>query len=135
MTKPARQGLARLCRDEAGATAVEFALVASAFIGLCTGILGLGWGLQVRNELSHAADRVVRFVVMTPTASNAAVEKQLRDALPHYDPELLEVATSTVKPDTVEYRVVTLSYPFALDVPGMPGKTLTLTVSRRAPLL
>jgi Flp pilus assembly protein TadG len=124
-----------LWADEVGAGAVEFALVGSALIAVLIGILMIGWGLQMRNELSHAADRVVRYVVMKPKASSAAVEAELRKALPRYDPARLEVATSTSKVGTVDYRIVTLRYPFGLNVPGMSAQTLTLTVSRRAPLL
>ena len=51
----------RLWRDEGGASAVEFAIVASVLITLCIAILQFGWALQIRNALSRAADQDVRY--------------------------------------------------------------------------
>ena len=135
MKRPAKSRLRGVWRDEAGAAAVEFALVGAMLIAVCSGVLVIGWGLQMRNEMSHAADRVVRYVVMKPKASASAVEAELRKALPAYNADRLQVATSTVKVGTVDYRIVTLKYPFAFDFPGVPAQSLTLSVSRRAPLL
>ena len=47
-----------------GSTAVEFALICLPFVGVALGILEFGRALYVRNNLSFAADRAARMVLI-----------------------------------------------------------------------
>ena len=44
-------------RQECGATALEFAIVAAVFVTVSIGIIEFGRALMVRNEMAYAIDR------------------------------------------------------------------------------
>lgn len=125
--------LSRLGRCESGAAAVEFALIALALILVAIGTIEFGRGLQLRNELSYAADYGARKVLLNPTVSATVLEDVLRSALIQAQPDLLTVALGTEMADGREYRTISISYPLTLTIPGVTGETLTLSVSRRVP--
>ena len=63
----------RLHRDRRGAVALEFALVALAFVPLCLGLIELGLGLWTKNSLQSAAEMTARCVaISSPKCSNAS---------------------------------------------------------------
>lgn len=50
----------RLTRDDRGATAVEFAMIAMPFFMLCFGVLGVGLHYFSTNSLEHAVEAAAR---------------------------------------------------------------------------
>ena len=126
--------LSRLGGCESGAAAVEFALVALALILVAIGTIEFGRGLQLRNELSFAADFGARKVLLDPSVSETVIEDAIRSALIQAQPDLLTVTLGTETADGAEYRTISVAYPLTLTIPGVTGETLTLSVSRRVPL-
>jgi Flp pilus assembly protein TadG len=60
-----------LRQDRRGAVALEFALVALAFLPLCFGLIELGLGLWTRNSLQSAAEMTARCVaIASPNCRN-----------------------------------------------------------------
>ncbi len=53
MAMRATRGIAR---SDSGAAAIEFAIIVWALIFVCLGIIEIGRGLHVRNEMVFAAD-------------------------------------------------------------------------------
>jgi Flp pilus assembly protein TadG len=119
--------------DEDGATAVEFAIVAAVFIGLCMAILQFGWALQIRNEMAQAADRAVRHVMLNPDSTDEEFEAQAQAALPGYNPERLQVTAGSSTVNSTEFRTLMLNYELPVSIPLLPRDAVTLTVSRRTP--
>jgi Flp pilus assembly protein TadG len=97
------------------------------------GTIEFGRGLQLRNELSYAADYAARKVLLDPTVSATVLEDIVRAALIQAQPDLLTVELGTEMADGAEYRTISISYPLTLTIPGVTGETLTLNVSRRVP--
>ena len=60
MTLAARHRLFRLCRDQRGAVAVEFAMIAPIFFGLLVGIIDVGRYMWTLNTIQYAIDQGVR---------------------------------------------------------------------------
>ena len=60
MTLAARLRLFRLCRDQRGAVAVEFAMIAPIFFGLLVGIIDVGRYMWTLNTIQYAIDQGVR---------------------------------------------------------------------------
>jgi hypothetical protein len=128
-----RYALRRLGPNRSGAAAIEFAIVSMALILVCLGVIELGRGLQLRNELSFAADFGARKILTDMTISNEALEEEVRAAFRRGEPERLEVSIGAETVDGVDFRTVALSYPFTLLLPGLAGDTIRLGLDRRVP--
>jgi Flp pilus assembly protein TadG len=123
----------RLRGDQGGAVAVEFAIAGSLFIVMLIGTLQLGWALQVRNQMTKAADRAVRYVLLNPQADDATFKAEASKALRGYDPKRLVVTVGQATVGTTTYRTLNLSYNVPLYIPGASADLLTLKVSQWAP--
>jgi Flp pilus assembly protein TadG len=68
----AMRAIRGIARSDSGAAAIEFAIIVWALIFLCLGIIEIGRGLHVRNEMSYAADlaarRILTFEVLRRSA-------------------------------------------------------------------
>jgi Flp pilus assembly pilin Flp len=91
---PPSAGRRDLRRDEAGASAVEFAIVGSILIAMLLAVLQLGWALQIRSEMARAADQAVRQVMLDPDTDDEEFEAEVAKALSGYEP-----SGSSLKPD------------------------------------
>ena len=121
-------------RSEDGAAAIEFALVSMIFILLCLGVLEFGRALQMRNQLSFAADFAARQILTDSDVADRVVEAQVRAKLQIGNPELLDVTFGEQEVDGVNFKIVTLDYPFTLFLPGFSTDTIGLSVNRRVPV-
>lgn len=114
MKRPSRSNfLLRLTKCDLGATAVEFALVAWIFILFVLGIIEVGRALDVRNQISRAADAGSRKVmVATGVDPEGDARTAAKAALTTADPNDLIVTVTSETVDGLDYRKITVSYPF-----------------------
>ena len=124
-----------IARDDGGAAAVEFAIVASVLIVLCLGIMQFGMALQIRNEMGRAADMAVRVVMLDPDLSDTEFKAEAYKALPGYSKDRLSVETGQTTVASTEFRTLQVNYAMGVFVPGLPSDTFTLTVTRQTPVL
>ena len=80
---------ARLARDEQGSAAIEFGLVAPAFLVLLLGIFQMGVWMQAYNAMRNA---------VTETARSVAVEYQTDNRLTDTQIEATGLAVATTNP-------------------------------------
>ncbi|MEX6509117.1 TadE/TadG family type IV pilus assembly protein [Jiella sp. M17.18] len=126
--------LRRFGRDEAGATAVEFAIVCLPLLLVIFGILDFGRALNARNDLGYAAGVASRRVLVDPGLSDADLEQAVRDAFSSGDPAQLQIAVGTQTGGGTNFRTLSVTYPFTfLLVPALDG-TITLDVARKIPV-
>ena len=130
MTILPRGLLARLLRDRQGASAVEFAICGAILVFISLGVIEFGRALLVRNELSYAADRATRVVLMNPAATETMIRQAARNAFEE-NRSLLAVSVQDETVDGLPSRVITLTYPIELLLPMPSGKAFNLSVSRR----
>jgi Flp pilus assembly protein TadG len=114
---------------------VEFSIVGSLAVALILGVIQLGWALQIRNDMSQAADQAARFVMLVPEASDSAFEAKVYSALSEYDAERIDVEVGEMTVGATEFRTLAVEYDFSLSIPGFPVSAITLSQSRRIPIL
>lgn len=125
--------LSRIRDCRSGSTALEFAIVSLFLILICIGIIDFGRGLYVRNDMSFAADKGARLVLIDSSSSDSAIESAIRAAFNGPEPGRLNIALGSETVDGVTYRTVTLTYPLALKLPGFTESPIDLSIVRRIP--
>lgn len=73
-----RNFLNRLQRDNAGAAAIEFALIGPAFIVMMLGVLQVGLGLQSYNSMRSVSADVARYAMVQYQTGNEITNGQIR---------------------------------------------------------
>jgi len=130
---------ARFRRDESGASAVEFSIVAVLFVVSSMGVMELGRTYQVRNEMAYAADigaRELTIMVNDPSIAETDYETNIKSLIENqflgYTGSTLQVTVSgpTVI-NGVTYRELNLKYPMSVFIP-FRGNTWDLEITRRA---
>lgn len=128
-------------RSQSGATAVEFALVCFPLLLLVFGIIEFGHVLYVRNDLAQAADIAARTVLIgqvprdaSDSQAQATLVTTIRESFQGGDPALLQIAVSRETVDGIDFRVLSIEYPFRLLLTGLSESPLSLELSRRIPI-
>lgn len=122
---------ARLRRCERGGVAVEFAIVGGIMISAMIGVIEFGQILQTRNELSQAADRGAREMLVCPGVSKPELETLVRNAFSGSEDDLVFTDADKIV-QGLQFREISVSYPVTISMPGLQH-SLTLSVTRRAP--
>lgn len=121
-----------LGRCEAGASAVEFAIIGGVLVMVLVGILDIGRVLWTQNQIDFLVDRAMRQLLIDPDLTAAELEAGARDGFIAGDPTALNLGLSSETFGGDTYRVVEIEAPFTFFVPVIAG-TITLAASRRVP--
>ena len=125
----------RLLGCQAGSTAVEFAIVSLVLVLVTLGIVEFGRGLNVRNQLSQAADFGARKILTDRNSSDGTLENAVRSAFIADNPDRLKVTLGSETVYGMPFRTIALTYPLTLLVPGLSDGVIHLSLSRRTPLV
>ena len=79
MTSASRQFLKRLCRDQRGATVIEFAILGPALIMMLLGVMQVGLYMQAQNALSGVAGDMSRYMSVEYQKDNEISNTQLEN--------------------------------------------------------
>jgi Flp pilus assembly protein TadG len=142
------RALRRLRSCRAGSTAVEFAIICMALLLVTFGVIEFGRGLYVRNQLSQAADCGERLILtgavgsgcgpprtLTGLVSDSELQSAVRSAFTAGTPGTLTVTVSTGPVNGLQFRTITLSYPFTPLIPQLASGVINLSVARRSPVI
>lgn len=116
-----------LWRDRAGTTAVEFAIIAPAFLATLFGVFALGWSLHCNESVDYAAQATARQLIANPSLTQSQLLSQVQTALsPIADPTNLAL-TLTEDSATTSPRLahVTVAYTHTLAGPYLPSLKYT----------
>ncbi|PZX13120.1 TadE-like protein [Palleronia aestuarii] len=122
----------RLLRCEAGTAAIEFAFIGLLLFTVTIGLVEAGRAFFLMNELSHAADRAARAVML-----NFEIEGDDLTTLVQDDDFLTGLTPASVlvdspMPSTADmFRNVRLSYPFTPIIAGFTLGGATLSTDRQ----
>lgn len=124
--------LRRFVRCDNGAVAVEFAFIGLLLFTVTIGIIEVGRALFMLNELSHAADRAARAVMLNFSITESELTTIVRDAtfLTGLVPESVVVVSPEPAPSAA-FRDVAVSYPFTPILSGFTVEAVTLSTDRQ----
>lgn len=132
--------LRRAWRCRSGATAVEFALVCLPLFLMAFGIVEFGRAINLRNDLSYAADVAARKVLIgqipagaTESEVLARLDAAVRGAFSG-DPGPLTVNVTKETIDGVDFRRLSIGYGFSLMLPALSDQPIALELTRRVPI-
>ena len=119
-------------RNEAGASAMEFALVAPAFIFLIMGISQLGILFFANAGLTSALAEGSRYATLYPQPNETQIKARINAARFGLDPAKLSIApfqygTANSSP----YADISMSYQLQLNYVFIKSDPITLTQKRR----
>lgn len=120
---------------EAGSTAIEFAIISLVLILVSVATIEFGRGLNVRNQLSQAADYGARKILTNALISDSDLETTVRSAFSAGAGDALTVTIGTEAINGVQFRTITLSYPFMPLIPGLSNGAISLNLARRTPVI
>jgi Flp pilus assembly protein TadG len=126
---------------EAGAAAVEFALVAPLLVLLICGIIDLGRAYATLNQLAASAREGARLAAVLPDPESSAHVKQVRNTVLAFSQG--QLGGSKIRAETIEVDLQTSSgtvtvtvhdYPFQLITPlaAFIKSDRTIPITRRA---
>ena len=125
----------RLRSCQAGSTAVEFAIVCPVLVLVTLGVIEFGRGLNIRNQLSQAADYGARKILTDKQISDSGLETTVRSAFSASAVGLLTVTIGAESVNGVQFRTITLGYPFTPLIPGLSSGQINLSLTRRTPVV
>jgi len=124
----------RFGRNASGSTAVEFAIVGLVLVMMIVGTMRFGHAMLVRHELTNAAERAVRQMLIDESTSEAQLATIVKDGVRFADPDVIHISFGTVTQDARTYRLIAIRYPVNLAVPGVGALSLDLGLDRRVTL-
>ena len=115
-----------------GTAAVEFAFIGMMLFFSTIGLVEVGRALFMFNELSHAADRAARRVMLEPAVTEGELLAAVRTdrLLTSLKPEKVGVS-SAVPAASAPFRHVALSYEFSPIISGFTIGSVTLSTDRQ----
>lgn len=129
-----RGALYRFWRNESGAAALEFALVAIPLLMFTFGITEFGRAVFMQQSLSYATDIVARQLYLDPNRSEAAIRSDILSNLLLGEPSQLQVAVSPIAAasGTTAFRTIHLEvqYNFRSVVPAWITDSIPMTFER-----
>lgn len=122
----------------AGATAVEFALVAPLFIALAVGTIEMGRMIWVQNTLDTAVQSAGRFASVYTDATENDIIAKARDSVALDMTDATFTVTNSTTEKGLRYVTVSVSHRVSLFVPFTDliiGSGVTLAASARYPVM
>jgi Flp pilus assembly protein TadG len=104
------------------------------FIMFVVGMIEVGRGLHLRNQLSYALDRGLRLVYLNSSPSDDTIISTVKQNFSVSNSADLSTTVVAETLDGRSYKLVTSTYPFKLLIPSMTTSVISLTVKRRIAL-
>lgn len=108
---------ARFRRDEGGASAAEFALVAPLLFTLLFGLFQFGWALHCASSVRYALEDSSRLIAVDDDVTAGEVETALRARLARLADAEIDITVSETTGTGVAYTLVETTYQHDMVVP------------------
>ena len=126
--------LKRLIRNQRGAAALEFIIIAPALILMICGIARLGILFMANAGLRNAVAEGARYATIWPRPSNTQIQNRITSSQFGLDANNFAQASVTAGTDAngLNYLDISASYSVPMDFIFFSAGTVTLTETRRA---
>lgn len=123
----------RMLRDDSGASAIEFSLIASTFFIFVFGVFQLGYALYCGASVRWALETGARTLLLTPATTQTDLQTAVRGYLTDI-PNSSSVTVGLVT-DTTNAKVLRASsaYTYPLSIPLLPTTNLQFNASVDVP--
>jgi Flp pilus assembly pilin Flp len=123
-------------RDETGATAIEFALVAPVLILLLFGIVVFGWSMNAMSSVRYALEESSRALQMKSSLTQTEIEAMVKDHVRELGLQNVEVILAIDEPSG-GFRLahVTATYIFVIEIPLFNQLPVNYKASITVPLV
>jgi Flp pilus assembly protein TadG len=121
-------------RDERGSSALEFAIIAPAFIVLLIGIISVGWAMHCISSLRLAVEQSGRALQVDPSLTQDQLATMIKNELKSIGDPKVNVSMSNL-PDLagVQMAKITATYNFEISIPLLPPYEIHYTTSVSVP--
>lgn len=121
-------------RDQAGATAVEFALVFPVLVALVFAIFQFGWAQHQLSTLRYALNGVSRTVMLDPAMTESQISAQVKARLGTPDDPNVTVSKAVITTANGTIVRLTGTYTTHIGIPEVATYPLTFTTTVDAAL-
>jgi Flp pilus assembly protein TadG len=108
-------------RDEQGATAAEFAVLAPAFCALVFAVIEVGRLMFVGASVQYAIDRAARLAITDPDATEAQIQAKVAEYLTAAGSPTVDVDMTTQNFGAIPVRRITAHYDHTVYGPFISG--------------
>jgi len=118
--------------DEAGASAVEFAIVGPMLIMLLVGIFSIGWAIYNIATVHLAVEQAGRKLSLNPSLSQSDLSKLIQNQVD--DPNIVVSLSIDTQSGDQKLAHITADYTYTISVPMLPDYSLTYDTTVTVPL-
>jgi hypothetical protein len=130
-----RSGFAnRLAREEGGAAAVEFAMIAPPLFAMILGILALGMAYYEGATIQWSLERGLRTAMVYPDTTAEAIEAAMQEELALIGSPDVDFSYEIDDDGEVPLAIVRADYVIPIRVPFLPDVSLRFTAENVAPV-
>lgn len=120
----------RICRDQRGAAALEFAVAVPVLIMLIYGIFRVGLLYEANAGMQHALGEGARFATLFPTPTDAQIQARMTSKLFGRGYGNFTVSAPVTDASNA-FKTLTVTYSTPMDFLIVPGPTVTVSRSKR----
>lgn len=123
-------------RDESGSTAVEFGLIALAFVALLFSIIESGRLFLAWNGFQYAVENAARAALVDDELTEADVEGLVNDQLNTFllDPDNADLTVTFPEANNINFVQIDATYAYSVLVPMLPDSWNTFSLGAKARL-
>jgi Flp pilus assembly protein TadG len=122
--------------DDRGGAAIEFAILAPAFLVVVFGVLAAGWAINGVSSVNHALERTGRALQLNPSLSTDQMLQLVQAQVAYMGTPNVAVALTVDPPSGgIKLAHVTATYNFVIDIPIMVPQAIGYSSTVSVPLL
>ena len=125
----------RFCASQAGASAVEFAMVLPIFVTMVLGTIQMAIVYYQAGTVQHALEETAREVMIDPNMTLSQIESSIEVRLEALTSQQVSVTYSVDTSGPVSIAQVNASFTIEVVIPFVPGFSVPFDAETHIPLL
>lgn len=122
-------------RDDRGAAAVEFALVAPIFLMFVLALIDFGRVYWIKSTLQYAVEQASRYAMVNPSTTNSALVSYAKSQTNGLDPSGVTFNATDSTVGGTAFKTITASYTYTFSIPFVTLTDAVLSAKSSAPVV